>query len=93
MCWDFTELNPLHDATGSLRNGIVWVAECIDQFLADPVRTKPSFSGQADAVRQELSALKVVSTDPPYYDNIEYADISDFFYVPDSSRTSARLTP
>jgi len=36
---------------------------------------------QADAATQELSATKVVSTDPPYYDNIAYADLSDFFYV------------
>lgn len=36
---------------------------------------------QADANVQSLSTKKVVSTDPPYYDNIGYADLSDFFYV------------
>lgn len=36
---------------------------------------------QADATRQILSANRVVSTDPPYYDNVGYADLSDFFYV------------
>jgi putative DNA methylase len=40
-----------------------------------------STSLQADAATQSVSALKVVSTDPPYYDNIGYADLSDFFYV------------
>ena len=39
------------------------------------------FAGQADAQTQTISAKKVVSTDPPYYDNIGYADLSDFFYV------------
>ena len=36
---------------------------------------------QADAQNQTLTIGKVVSTDPPYYDNIGYADLSDFFYV------------
>ena len=36
---------------------------------------------QADASRQSFTASKVVSTDPPYYDNIGYADLSDFFYI------------
>jgi len=41
----------------------------------------PGFAQQADAQTQTISAAKVVSTDPPYYDNIGYADLSDFFYV------------
>ena len=36
---------------------------------------------QADATVQSISSHKVISTDPPYYDNIPYADLSDFFYV------------
>ena len=36
---------------------------------------------QGSAQNQTISAYKVVSTDPPYYDNIPYADLSDFFYV------------
>jgi len=42
---------------------------------------KPGSVLQADAVTQSVTAAKVVSTDPPYYDNIGYADLSDFFYV------------
>jgi putative DNA methylase len=41
----------------------------------------PSVAVQADAALQTISTDKVVSTDPPYYDNISYADLSDFFYV------------
>ena len=39
------------------------------------------FAVQKDAQTQEVSSLKHISTDPPYYDNIAYADLSDFFYV------------
>ena len=39
------------------------------------------FALQADAQTQTISANKIISTDPPYYDNIGYADLSDFFYV------------
>src|SRR5690606_37437568 len=39
------------------------------------------YGQQADAQTQSISANKLVSTDPPYYDNIGYADLSDFFYV------------
>jgi putative DNA methylase len=80
MSWDFTELNPTHDATGSLRNGCVWVAESMESVAAGdsaPCGT----CNQGDAAAQSISADKVVSTDPPYYDNIGYADLSDFFYV------------
>ena len=36
---------------------------------------------QANAMDQDLSSNRIVSTDPPYYDNVGYADLSDFFYV------------
>ncbi|MDS4011018.1 MAG: hypothetical protein RKK15_06445, partial [Defluviicoccus sp.] len=39
------------------------------------------FAAQSDAQTQDFSVDRVVSTDPPYYDNIGYADLSDFFYV------------
>jgi putative DNA methylase len=39
------------------------------------------YSGQKDAMRQDSSLNRIGSTDPPYYDNIGYADLSDFFYV------------
>lgn len=81
MSWDFTELNPLHDATGSFRNGYMWVAECVELFHNEGSAKECGRAIQADAVSQTASYLKIVSTDPPYYDNIEYADISDFFYI------------
>lgn len=58
-------------------NNIEWGAKSIRML---PARKK-GFSCQDDASRQKISMGKIVSTDPPYYDNIPYADLSDFFYV------------
>ena len=45
------------------------------------IRASQGRASQADAAVQAVSLNKVLSTDPPYYDNIGYADLSDFFYV------------
>lgn len=57
--------------------GIEWVSDAFDSLPPSP----PGFALQANASDQSLSARRLVSTDPPYYDNIGYADLSDFFYV------------
>ena len=74
MVWDFAEANPLE---GSLNivSTIEWPAAVIESLGL------PGLAVQADAQTQNLSKGKIVSTDPPYYDNIGYADLSDFFYV------------
>jgi putative DNA methylase len=77
MVWDFAEANPFAEAGGSLESAIGKAAMVIDALPAD-VR---GYASQADAASQEISSGKVISTDPPYYDNIGYADLSDFFYV------------
>lgn len=76
MVWDFAESNPFSESSGSFAN---LIERQVKGFVAlgDGL---PGFSVQADANKQGLSLAKVVSTDPPYYDNIEYADLSDFFY-------------
>ena len=80
MTWDFAELNTLLSGTGSFLGAVGWTAESIEGLAADGP-APPAEAVQADATNQTLSAAKVVSTDPPYYDNIAYADLSDFFYV------------
>lgn len=77
MVWDFADLNPFAGAGGDFM-GIVAAAEKVLQ--ASPA-TSAGHSAQVDASTQGTSSDKVVSTDPPYYDNIGYADLSDFFYV------------
>ena len=77
MIWDFAESNPFCDSSGNFMAMIDWVWKS--------VKTTPAHSSgiahQADAATQVVSRNKISSTDPPYYDNIGYADLSDFFYV------------
>jgi putative DNA methylase len=75
MSWDFAEVNPLSSQSGSLANSIDYTAKGIS------VSGKAGIAVQQDASSQNISSGKVISTDPPYYDNIGYADLSDFFYV------------
>lgn len=77
MVWDFVETNPLAGAGGDIYGTAHSLCEVLDKF------TIPG-SGRAhqqDAQSQTTSVAKVISTDPPYYDNVPYADLSDFFYI------------
>ena len=78
MVWDFAETNPLAGAGGDMFGTVKSVCEVIDKQFD---HTAQAVALQQDAINQRLSIGKVVSTDPPYYDNIGYADLSDFFYV------------
>ncbi len=80
MTWDYAELNMLLDGTGSFAGAVEWTAKSTD-CLASAFNGYRGSAQMADAGVQTLSAGKIVSTDPPYYDNIGYADLSDFFYV------------
>lgn len=77
MTWDFAEANVFSESSGSFNNLFerqVKAFEAIGAF-------RPGAAFQADAANQTVSRDKLISTDPPYYDNIGYADLSDFFYV------------
>lgn len=78
MTWDYPEAAILNDVVGGFRPAAEFIADCI---LKLPIRAALGFATQQDAAKSETAARKVVSTDPPYYDNIGYADLSDFFYV------------
>jgi putative DNA methylase len=80
MTWDFAELNTLLSGSGSFLGAVQWTAESVEGLV---VRGDRPLGGatQANASTQVISTDKVISTDPPYYDNISYADLSDFFYV------------
>jgi putative DNA methylase len=77
MLWDFAENNVFADAAGDYLVSLMNMAKAIDKLPMTGIGR----ATQADAQRQSISVGKVVSTDPPYYDNIGYADLSDFFYV------------
>lgn len=78
MVWYYPEANPFSSSTGNWSGQLTWVAKVVENLPAQ---------GLGEVLQQDARArLKsvpnpVVSTDPPYYDNICYADISDFFYV------------
>ncbi len=76
MSWDFAEANPLSDSGGSYVSGFKMVIPAIESV---------GFGSIGEATQSDASTRSyaggVISTDPPYYDNIGYSDLSDFFYV------------
>jgi putative DNA methylase len=77
MTWDFAECNFLSDSTGNFGGAIEWIFKAISEFQPRNIGSLR----QQDAQQVVLPESAVISTDPPYYDNIAYADLSDFFYV------------
>jgi putative DNA methylase len=77
MAWDFGETNPFSDSGGNFEKNLAYVAKGVDFLPAAGI----GHAHQIDAATNGVSSHKVVSTDPPYYDNIGYADLSDYFYV------------
>ena len=78
MVWDYAEGNPFSDSSGNLSDAVDWVAKVLEVALS-PVQRGTSY--QLDARNLKPHAPVYFSTDPPYYDNIGYADLSDYFYV------------
>jgi hypothetical protein len=79
IVWDFSEVNPFSDSTGGYRGAVEWVARVIETWPG-------SRKGQvqlADAADYPLpdDTCNVWFTDPPYYDAVPYADLSDLFFV------------
>jgi putative DNA methylase len=75
MLWDFAETQPFADAAGGFEVSLGSLAKCIDT----PPSAIQGDVEQANASTRDYAGL--VATDPPYYDNVGYADLSDFFYV------------
>lgn len=77
MSWDFAETNPMSTSTGNFSGMTQWVVKALENF---PANLSANVQ-QLDASSRPIENGTVISTDPPYYDNIGYADLSDFFYV------------
>ena len=77
MVWDYAESNQFCNSSGSFNNLFERMIKGF-KALGSPFQ---GHATQADVNSQSTSTGKVISTDPPYYDNIGYADLSDFFYV------------
>src|SRR5678816_4438192 len=77
MSWDFAEVNVFAGAAGDIKVSVDGIARALMHLGIGPA----GHGGACDAQSQSITLGKVVSTDPPYYDNVPYADLSDFFYV------------
>lgn len=77
MVWDYAECNPFSNSTGSFNNMLDWVVESIQKLpVGEPYEAK-----QHNAMESFEHNNLVISTDPPYYDNVDYSNLSDFFYM------------
>lgn len=78
MTWDFPEVNVFNHSAGGYEAIATYINSCINKLpSAERAGTARQFDAQSDNGMRGI----LVSTDPPYYDNIAYADLSDFFYV------------
>lgn len=78
MVWDFVEVNPLGNSVGSFTTIVSYISKCV---VTIPNAVHDGFARQHDAQSDNGLRDIMISTDPPYYDNIGYADLSDYFYV------------
>jgi len=81
MVWDFAEANVFSDSSGAFLTFIEGFNKAFSKSFSYSQNWFLGNAQQADAAVQTISTNKVISTDPPYYDNIGYADLSDFFYI------------
>lgn len=80
MIWDFCELAPFGGGSGSPKGALDWIVS-VSQAEAGSDLPATVARGSAIALPWPDASIDAVITDPPYYDNVPYADISDFFYV------------
>jgi len=76
MTWDFAEAGLFSSSSGNFQSQFDWVADAFE----DGPASAAGVAEQMDAAARDYDGA-VISTDPPYYDNIGYSDLSDFFYV------------
>ncbi|MEX0283327.1 MAG: DUF1156 domain-containing protein [Paracoccaceae bacterium] len=77
MTWDFVECNPFSRRTGGLTGAVQWIERVLNELPAKGLGKIE----QADAQTIILPQGAILNTDPPYYDNMQYSDLSDYFYV------------
>lgn len=77
MVWDYAETNPFSDSAGNWTSFTDWIAKVVEQL----VLSSAGKIFQRDAASPDDTVPPcVISTDPPYYDNVPYSNLSDFFY-------------
>ena len=78
MTWDYAEANVFSSSTGSWDSSLEWIPKVLEKL---PKKVKPGKAEQKNATSIDIRNSYIIATDPPYYDNIAYADLSDFFYI------------
>lgn len=81
MMFDYPEANPFGETTGGALNQLDWIIRYIESECSSPFAAELHNSSSGDVHQFGPKYLNAVVTDPPYYDAIAYADLSDFFYV------------
>lgn len=77
MVWDYAESNPFSKSTGNFAGAIKWVTDALSKLPGKGFGLAKQYAAQNDCGIRNV----MISTDPPYYDNIGYADLSDYFYI------------
>lgn len=80
MKLDYPEANPFSDATGGFGNQLEWIIKYIEHESAHGVAARVSL-GDSSSLSIPAATISAVVTDPPYFDEAAYADLSDFFYI------------
>ena len=79
IIWDYGEVNPLTDGGGTWDSAIGWIYRVIEKLPSSAIGHALQINAAQDIINCGRSV--VVSTDPPYYDNVPYSNLSDFFYL------------
>lgn len=77
MTWDYAEANPFSNSVGCWSHMTEWISDVIKELVINRPAKVFQSNAQSDCGLRNV----MVSTDPPYYDNIGYADLSDFYYI------------
>ena len=80
ITWDFSEINPFSGRTGDFLGGLTWIQRFLEHVEKIRNNSAPWINQQSSR-HLKNQIFDAIITDPPYYDAIPYADISDFFYV------------
>ncbi|MFX0184721.1 MAG: DUF1156 domain-containing protein [Candidatus Hodarchaeota archaeon] len=81
MAWDYVELNIFSGANGDWLHQVAWVRRFLESNYWKPISNSTVHQASATKLSFPDEYFDAVLTDPPYYDNVPYSDLSDFFYV------------
>lgn len=81
MIWDLAEVNPFSGSTGDWSGALDWIGRVIQHAALASDRACTAHQGTSTRLSFGDNSFDAIVTDPPYYDAVPYADLSDFFYV------------